>query len=751
MNRGASKWRKLKAMSASEIAARLKYRLFLAVERRRHRRGRLTVPAFPQGLVASYRRDPNWKLRWLSDRRGRWGAYFAGVRDRPGMLALFSGPYVAERSKALERADAALRREYSFFGKTFRFGDSIAWQADPESGRLWPDAYHADVPIHAGDIGCGDVKYVWELNRHQFLIDLGKAYFLESREELLHEIVRIVRSWREGNPYGTGVNWACALEPAFRVWSWLWTYHLVIAAGDLDDDSHLEWLSSFYEHGHFLRRHLEHHSSPFNHLVGEASALFALGLLFPEFDEAGVWSRVGREVLETRLRDQFYDDGGTHEQSTFYHHATLGFYLKAVLLADAAAQPLSQAVLDTIERAVAFSVALTQPDGRVPRIGGADDGKPIALEHLPFWDFRPYHATAAVLFDRSDFKFSAGRFWEDALWLLGPGALHRFETMAAQTPVASVALRESGYYVLRSGWTPDADYVCFDCGDQAWGLRSDDVPNAMHGHADCLSVVIWLQGRPVLVDPGFFCYNGPTAWEVYFRRSCAHSTATIDGRDQSLHVHKMSWAHAYGGHCEGWCADAHYAWAAGRHDGYARSRDGVVHRRLVWLRPGYVLLVDEFEGRGQHTIDLHFQFAPGRARIDRDGLVAFDDVAVLNWTATGLFRSHLRVGEQTPEGGWVAPSLGVLEPAPKLTLTGAFQAPRTRLLTVLAPSRASIETLAPADKRAGGLGLLVALPEGEDRIELQQEAGGAGCVISVERRMPCGDGARRMQVPLGTR
>ena len=34
--------------------------------------------------------------------------------------------------------------------------------------------------------------------------------------------------------------------------------------------------------------------------------------------------------------------------------------------------------------------ALVQPDGSTPEIGGADDGKPIRMEHLPFWDFRPY-------------------------------------------------------------------------------------------------------------------------------------------------------------------------------------------------------------------------------------------------------------------------------------------------------------------------------------------------------------------------
>ncbi len=87
--------------------------------------------------------------------------------------------------------------------------------------------------------------------------------------------------------------------------------------------------------------------------------------------------------------------------------------------------------------------------------------------------------------------------------------------------------------------------MCFDCGEQAAGLRHDDVPSAAHGHADCLSVVVGLGGREVLVDPGFFCYNGDPAWEVHFRKTAAHNTVVVDGRDQAQHVSKMAWTRTY--------------------------------------------------------------------------------------------------------------------------------------------------------------------------------------------------------------
>jgi hypothetical protein len=56
-------------------------------------------------------------------------------------------------------------------------------------------------------------------------------------------------------------------------------------------------------------------------------------------------------VLETRLGEQFYEDGGSVEQSTFYHHATLGFYVLADLLARENGDTTAPAIRAAIERA----------------------------------------------------------------------------------------------------------------------------------------------------------------------------------------------------------------------------------------------------------------------------------------------------------------------------------------------------------------------------------------------------------------
>ena len=467
--------------------------------------------------------------------------------------------------------------------------------------------------------------------------------------------------------------WANPLEPAFRALSWLWAYDLVRAAGCLRDDDHVLWLAGFHDHGRFLRRHLEFFVSPYNHLLGEATALFLLGVAFPEFCEAEAWRQEGRRVLETTVGTQFHRDGGTVEQSTFYHHASLGFYLLASVIGRVSDRPLSSACEDAIERGLEFSMALAMPDGRVPRIGGADDGKPIRFEHARLWDFRPYLAIGAVLFDRGDFKQAAGGWWEDAWWLLGRDGLTRFDALASLEPAHAVALPETGYVLARSDGTETADYLCFDCGPQAAGLSRANVPSAAHGHADCLSVVAALGGRPVLVDPGFFCYNGEPVWEVDFRRTAAHNTLVVDGQDQARHRGKMAWTHTYRATLHGAASDDRGTRACASHDGYRRL--GVRHRRTVWLRaPGYLVLLDEIVGRGSHDVAAGFQFSPGVLQLDAvEAMAVLDGRFALRWIGTAPIAAETVSGGPTPLDGWVAPSLGVRRPAPRLRLT--FETP----------------------------------------------------------------------------
>src|SRR5205085_4155492 len=127
--------------------------------------------------------------------------------------------------------------------------------------------------------------------------------------------------WVKENPFLRGINWASALEVAMRALSWVWLYHL--AGREMPDHLHQQFLTGLYRHGRFLELNLSVYFSPNTHLLGEAVALHALGVLFGQ--EA--WRATGGRIVEEELRRQVRDDGSHFEQSAYYHVYALDFFL----------------------------------------------------------------------------------------------------------------------------------------------------------------------------------------------------------------------------------------------------------------------------------------------------------------------------------------------------------------------------------------------------------------------------------------
>ena len=80
---------------------------------------------------------------------------------------------------------------------------------------------------------------------------------------------------------------------------------------------------------------------------------------------------------------------------------------------------------------------------------------------------------------------------------------------------------ETGYAVIRKARI----WLAFDCGPPSPSFLP------AHAHADALSFQLWFDGRPVVVDPGTYTYE-PGLDRDWFRSTAAHSTVTVDGRNQ---------------------------------------------------------------------------------------------------------------------------------------------------------------------------------------------------------------------------
>ena len=326
-----------------------------------------------------------------------------------------------------------------------------------------------------------------------------------------------------------------------------------------------------------------------------------------------------------------------------------------------------------------------------------DDARPFRFSAVGTWDFRYFHSIGAVLFGRADFKAVSGRWHQEGAWLLDAGARDRFDKLASEPPSRrSIALATSGYVVLRSGWDADADYVCFDVGEIAGGLRTDDIPSAGHGHADCLAVVVVPAGMPLFVDAGFYTYNSSDDWEQLFRATELHNTVRLDGRSQARYFGKMTWAQVPRVALEASRLDdgAGVMWARGSHDGYARGATGVRHTRTVVLKPGaYAAIFDELTGQGDHVFDIGYMCSPERSVERRGAQFAIGDVTIALAASCPIDVTVVR--GDTPAGrAWTAPSLDVRQQAERIVGSGQFRSPGVEILTVVAWKAPRVEACA---------------------------------------------------------
>src|SRR5215831_10822526 len=240
-------------------------------------------------------------------------------------------PAAAMDSPAPEIADLILQHRFPLLGITIDTGPEIDWRRDYLHGVSTGTPYFRRVP-YLDFARAGDHKVIWELNRHQHLVLLAQAFHFSGSLAYLDEAFRQLESWLVANPFLRGINWASALEVAFRALSLSWFWNL--AGGEMAELLRARFLAALYRHGCYLEGNLSIYFSPNTHLLGEAVALHALGAWFPEWRRAARWRETGGRIVEQEMRRQVREDGSHFEQSVYYHVYALDLFLLHRLLAE---------------------------------------------------------------------------------------------------------------------------------------------------------------------------------------------------------------------------------------------------------------------------------------------------------------------------------------------------------------------------------------------------------------------------------
>lgn len=578
MPRLAKKIQKLRLLSADEIRVRSSQK-FAALTERRGWTALSTLPTeqkLLELLTPEVCRDWKSSSSFFEHFRKRTDPkFFEAFLDSAATIKKLVETWPAVKEQTVERADRIVDGRFDLLGfRGLSFGVPVDWHLEPLAGKRTPLIHWSKLNYLDAELA-GDNKIIWELNRHQYFMTLGQAYWLTNDERYAETFVAHLESWMNQNAPKVGINWASSLEVAFRSISWLWGFYFFRDSPSLKPGTFLRAMKFLYLHARHLETYLSTYFSPNTHLTGEALGLFYLGLFLPEFSDARRWKEKGTSILMQQLSRHVRPDGVYFEQSSYYHRYTTDLYTHFLILSQNNGEQLPEEVSLKLQALLDHLMYITRPDGTTPFFGDDDGGRLNLLDRRPVNDFRATLSTGAALFNRPDYKFVAGETAEQTLWLLGPVALQKLDDLEATPPVLqSVAFKDAGYYIMRDGWGPTANFLLFDCGPHG-------AISCGHAHADALSFELAPGGRTMLVDPGTYTYTGSKEMRDWFRSSVAHNTLTIDGESSSVPDGPFSWLSVAQCTTASWISTARFDYVEGSHDGYSRLPNPVAHSRSI--------------------------------------------------------------------------------------------------------------------------------------------------------------------------
>lgn len=401
------------------------------------------------------RKSPKWFFDW---------------RDKPASDKRPKRPRTSD-------ADRYARNELDSCGVWHAFGDTIDWSINP-----MPSGY---------------AEWTWQLSRHHFWPDLGRAYWDTGDEKYAKAFVFQMNSWIKQNPVPLNraenvraSRWR-TIEAGIRMdGTWWESLYYFLSSPSFTDEDVVTMVKSCAEHAQYLMKF----PMTGNWLTMEANGLYHVGAMLPEFKEAKTWRDTGIARLYKELDIQVYPDGAQIELTTGYHQVSLRNFVGAVEIARLNGYPLPTDYVAKLERMYDYDLFAAMPNGNLP---GLNDGG--------YTNVRRYLSEGFGFFpQRKDFQ-----------WMATDGA------KGSPPEKTSYAFPYAGQFVMRSGWDKNARYLLLDAGPFGYG----------HQHEDKLSFVIHAYGANLLVDGGNYAYDN-SPWRRYVIGSYAHNLIHVDGQYQ---------------------------------------------------------------------------------------------------------------------------------------------------------------------------------------------------------------------------
>lgn len=412
-----------------------------------------------------------------------------------------------------------------------------------------------------------------------WIAPLKTAYLLTGEEKYARTFVEIFMQWYRqrdqvvGDIKSLDVVWyelGCMRARVFRD-----LYFAFIGAPAADNpEYHQMMLKTILGHGRWLYRHQEAYRAG-NWQVFGAQTLCAIGQSFPEFRESGQWLRRGMKWILAHTRRDVYADGCHKERAPHYHLGVVNSFwdVYQVIAGVDAVKKQRDLLGAAIERMLEWTLGASTPSGHSPTVGDSE------------YDIPQEHFLRVGLARRNRTLVWASQASQEQVSRV-VRALGVKEPVAPQPPKwATVDLKSSGFWAVRSGWGREDFYFLVNYGPYGGG----------HSHAEALAFQMWAKGQPLAVDCGRgISYDDPLH-KPWYCSVYAHNAIAVDGQGPDIPGRK--------GRMLFWTQQGAVDFAGFTHRGYAGL--GVAHQRCFLLNRDrqYAVILDVLRSENPHSYE----------------------------------------------------------------------------------------------------------------------------------------------------
>ena len=570
------------------------------------------------------------------------------------ILELLRHDYEESAAALLEAKEQILSHRFRLFASHAIQADArILWNRSYESGtamdtELWPPG----IRYRAAELeaeGRQDIRFVWEFNRHQHFLDLGKAYWYTGDEACTQEFIDEVSTWIEQNPYMLSVNWADSYEIALRGILWIFAYGFFFRSELVDEEFFRPFYQTLLEYGHVIHEALQRPASsiPTHHLVAQATFLYFVGTMCPEYVQSKEWGKFGWDVLQWKTPLLASED--LKQDCVASLTSIVELYLMVLLVRKNNRYHVPPAVFETLNALMQHLSAFVKPDGSLAHFGTAWPCHLLTGMFAPQPDNAQYLFVLAAIVLKSPTLAYLGRRVDGALlWFIGEEGLREFEQIPMRPPEkSSYLVSNASFAMMRDGWEPDSSYCLM-------ATAASDAHASPLAHSDLFSFELAIRGRNYIKDSGPYSFQNDE-WNGFFRSMWAHNGVTVDRVKHLPFQQKFLTSE-----CDTWISTPRFDLVSASHSGFEELDEGISHRRAVFFyKPDYWIFCDLLTGEGQHFFDQYFHFPPFRLNVDFTNKCVKVKLNDAEHFILMPFNAHeldvsIFTGGESPDSGWIS-------------------------------------------------------------------------------------------------